>query len=324
MSRVPIVLAVVFAAACGNEKDADVIAASGHVEATEVRVSAKVPGQVEAIPVQEGDRVATGQEIARIDTTDARLALDGALAERAQADAERRLRVAGSRKEDVAEGEAQVERARADVRGAQGDLERMERLLASGSGTDKSRDDARTRRDVAAASLDAAQERLRKLRAGARREEIEAATARVAAADARIAQLRQQIADAVVTSPVDGVLTEKLVEKGELLTRGAGLAVVTELARPWLTVYVSEPDLGLIRLGQAAEVITDSGDSRTGRVTFVSPQAEFTPKNVQTPDERARLVYKVKIGLDNADGLFKPGMPAEARLRPAPSAESVR
>jgi HlyD family secretion protein len=200
----------------------------------------------------------------------------------------------------------------------------MEKLLASGSGTDKSRDDARTRRDVAAAGLQAARERLRKLRAGSRPEEIEAAAARVAAADARIAQLRQQIADAVVASPVDGVVTEKLVEKGELVTPGAGLAVVTELARPWLTVYLPEPDLGRIRLGQEAEVLTDSGQTRTGRVTFVSPQAEFTPKNVQTPDERAKLVYKVKIGLENPDGLFKPGMPAEARLRAAVSAEAAR
>jgi HlyD family secretion protein len=322
MSRVLLVLAALFAAACGNDDEAGVIAASGHVEATEVRLAAKVPGHVETIPLQEGDRVAAGQEVARIDATDARLALDTAQAERAQADAERRLRVAGSRKEDIAEGEAQVDRAQADLRGAQEELARMEKLLASGSGTDKSRDDARTRRDVAAASLQAARERLGRLRAGARPEEIEAAAARVAAADARIAQLRQQIADAVVKSPVDGVVTEKLVEAGELVTRGAGLAVVTELARPWLTVYLPEPDLGRIRIGQEAEVTADSGHTRTGRVTFVSPQAEFTPKNVQTPDERAKLVYRVKIALENADGLFKPGMPAEARLRPAVAAEA--
>jgi HlyD family secretion protein len=96
--------------------------------------------------------------------------------------------------------------------------------------------------------------------------------------------------------------------------------VVTELARPWLTVYVPEPELARIRLGQDAEVVTDDGQRRVGRVTWVSPRAEFTPKNVQTPEERAKLVYKVKIGLDNPDGLFKPGMPAEARLRAAPEA----
>lgn len=315
MSRVLMVLAALAVVACGKGKDDGVITASGHVEATEVRVSAKVAGNVENIAVQEGDTVAAGQEIARLDTTDVRLALNAALAERSQADAERRLRVAGSRKEDIAEAEAQVQRAQADLRGAQEDLQRMEMLLASGSGTDKARDDARTRRDVAAATVEAAQERLRKLQAGSRPEEIDSAAARVAAADARIEQLKQQIADAVVKSPVDGVVTEKLVEKGELMTRGTGLVVISEIARPWLTVYVPEPDLGRVRLGQEAEVVTDAGQKRTGRVTYVSSQSEFTPKNVQTSEERAKLVYKIKIGLDNADGLFKPGMPAEARLR---------
>jgi HlyD family secretion protein len=297
-----------------------VIAASGHVEATEVRLSAKGAGQVAALAVQEGDRVTAGQEVARIDTTDLRLALDVAKAERAQADAERRLRVAGARKEDIAEADAQQDRAQAELRGSQEDLVRMEKLLASGSGVDKARDDARTRRDMAAANLEAARERLRKLRAGSRPQEIDAAAARVAGADARIAQLQQQIADAVITSPIAGVVTGRLVEAGELVTRGTAVVVVTELARPWLTVYLSEPDLGRIRLGQEAEVSTDGGQRRTGRVTYVSPQAEFTPKNVQTPDERAKLVYKVKLGLENADGLFKPGMPAQARLQPAPEA----
>jgi HlyD family secretion protein len=324
MARFAWVLAALAAAGCGNGGDTDVIAASGHVEATEVRLSAKVPGHLDAISVQEGDVVAAGQEIAWIDTTDTRLALAAATAERAQADAERRLRVAGSRREDVAEAEAQLDRARADLRGAQEDLQRMEKLLASGSGTDKARDDARTRRDVAAATVEAAAERLRKLKAGSRPEEIDAATARLAAADARIAQLRQQIDDAVVKSPVAGVVTEKLAERGELLARGAGLAVVTELARPWLNIYLPEPDLGRIRLGQEVEVVTDAGQRRSGRITFVSPQAEFTPKNVQTSDERAKLVYRVKVALDNADGVFKPGMPAEARLRPADAQEAAR
>jgi HlyD family secretion protein len=324
MTRLFWMFAALSAAACGRSEEAGVITASGHVEATEVRLSAKVPGHVEAMAVQEGDAVAAGQEIARIDVTDTRLALAAAAAERAQADAELRLRLAGSRREDVAEAEAQVQRARADLRGAEEDLARMEKLLKSGSGTDKARDDARTRRDVAAANVEAAGERLRRLQAGSRPEEKDAARARVASADARIAQLRQQVEDAVVRSPVAGVVTEKLAERGELLARGAGLAVVTELARPWLTVYLPEPELGRIRLGQEAEVVTDAGQRRTGRVTFVSPQAEFTPKNVQTADERAKLVYRLKISLDNADGVFKPGMPAEARLRPGAPQEAAR
>jgi HlyD family secretion protein len=317
-----VIVAGALATACGRRGSEGVIAASGHIEATDVRVATKVAGTVESAPLLEGARLTVGQEIARIDTTDVNLAVAAARAERAMAAAELALRRAGSRMEDIREGEAQLERAQADLESAARDLERMEGLLTSGSGTEKARDDARTRRDVAASQLNAAKERLGKLRAGSRPEEIDAAQARVEAAEARIAQLEQQVADAVIQSPVAGVLTEKLLERGELAARGTALVVVSEIEHPWLTIYLPEPDLGRIRLGQEAEVSTDAGQRRTGHVTFIATQAEFTPKNVQTPDERAKLVYRVKIGLDNSDGLFKPGMPAEARLQPQAGGQS--
>lgn len=304
-------------AGCRRGDRSETIVASGHVEATEVRVSTKVAGTLESLAVDEGDRVSAGQELARIDTVDVRLALAGARAERAQAAAELRLRLAGSRVEDVGEARAQAARAEADLAGADKDLARMEGLLAKGSGTTKSRDDARTRRDVARASLDAARERLRRLEAGFRSEEKDAARARLDAADARIAQLEQQLKNAVIESPVTGVVTEKLAEEGELLAPGGGIVVVTDLASAWLNAYVAEPDLGRIGLGQPAEVVTDAGESRQGKVSYVASRAEFTPKNVQTKDERVKLVYRIKVALDNADGLFKPGMPATARLAPA-------
>ena len=295
----------------------DVIVTSGHIEATEVRIATKVSGHLEAFGLEEGDRVKTGQEIARIDTTDTRLALDAALADRRGAEAELALQISGPRKEEIAEAEAQVAQHEAELSGAQRDLDRMQGLLDSGSGTVKSRDDARTRREVAASVLAAAKERLRRLRDGSRREEIQRARARVEAAKARIAQIEQQIADASIASPASGVVTEKLAERGELLASGTALAVVTDLDDPWLTIYVTEPDLSRIRLGQQVEVATDGGQTRTGKITFIASKAEFTPKNVQTRDERVKLVYRVKVGLPNADGLFKPGMPAEARLRPS-------
>jgi HlyD family secretion protein len=302
---------------CRRGSDDGLIVASGHVEATEVVVSTKVAGPIEKRLVDEGDAVEAGQEIARIDTIDTRLALETARAERAQAEAEWRLRLAGAREEEIREARAQVLRAEADLEGARKDLERMEGLLAAGSGTTKARDDARTRHDAASASLEAARERLRRLEAGSRKEEIDAARARLSAAQARIAQLEQQIKDAVITSPVRGVVTERLAEAGELAGRGTGIVVVTNLADAWLNVYVGEPDLARIRLGQEAEVRTDDGQVRKGTVSFVSPRAEFTPKNVQTRDERVKLVFRIKVALDNADSLFKPGMPAEAHLQPA-------
>ncbi len=305
------------AGGCSSRRDPFQIVASGHVEATDVHISTKVAGRLEAFALQEGDRVTAGQELARIDTIDARLALQQARAERDQAAAELRLRLAGNRKEDIAEMEAQVASAQADREGAQKDLDRMQGLLDRGSGTTKARDDASTRRDVTAARLTGLKEALARMRAGFRAEDIDAARAQLAARDARVAQLEQQIKDATITSPLAGVVTEKVAEQGELLQVGSALCVVTDLVDAWLTVYVGGPDLGRIRLGQEAEVATDDGQRSRGRITFVSSQAEFTPKNVQTRDERVKLVYKVKVGLQNQDGLFKPGMPAEARFHPA-------
>jgi HlyD family secretion protein len=303
--------------ACRKGQDLGLIVASGHVEATEVLVSTKVAGTIESLAVDEGHTVGAGQELARVDTTDTRLALDAARADRALAEAELRLRLAGSRVEDVREARAQVARAEADLAGAQMDLDRMEGLLGAGSGTTKARDDARTRRDVARSGRDAAQERLSRLEAGFRPEEKDAARARRDAADARIAQLEQQLKDALILSPVAGVVTERLAERGELAARGTAIFTVTDLPNAWLNAYVAETDLGRLRLGQEAEVTTDDGQARRGRVSFVASRAEFTPKNVQTRDERVKLVYRIKVALENADGLFKPGMPATARLEPA-------
>lgn len=309
-------------AACGmgagGEEDPNRLAAAGHVEATDVRISTKVGGRLDSFPIQEGDQVAAGQILARIETVDIELSLAQAQAERDTAQANLALRVAGPSREEIAQAQANVERAEADLAGAQKDLERMQGLLDRGSGTTKARDDARTRRDIAAATLDGQREALRRLKVGTRREEIDASRARVAAAEAAIAQLDQRLRDATVTSPLAGVVTEKLAQPGELLQAGSPLCVVTDLAHAWVTVFVPGPDLARLRMGQPATVVTDDGQSRQGKISFIASQAEFTPKNVQTRDERVKLVYEVKIALDNRDGLFKPGMPAEARLDLAP------
>ncbi len=302
-------------AACPEEVDTSLIIASGHVEATEVRLSTKVAGTLEWFELQEGDRIAAGQEIARIDTVDQELSLQAAQADRALADSVLRLRIAGFRDEEIAEASAQVARATADLEAAQRDLERFQSLLDRGSGIEKTRDDALARRNVSALVLVAAEARLELLQSGARPEELDEARARLAAADARIAQIEQQIADATMLSPVPGIVTAKLVEQGELLRAGTALAVITNIASPWLTAYVSEQDLGRIRIGQTVTVVTDDGQTREGQLIFLNSEAEFTPKNVQTRDERIKLVYRIKVSLNNVDGLFKPGMPSEAHLR---------
>lgn len=307
-------LALVAVSACGRSGRDGRVVASGHVEANQIRIASKVRGRLLQRPVDEGDAVAVGQVVGIVDTVDAELSLREAVAQREQADAALRLRIAGSRREDIAELAARVESVAADLAGAEKELKRQELLVAEGVATAKARDDAIARRDALLGQQESARQALARARAGSRTQEIDAARATRDATDARIAQLRQQISDATIVSPIDGLVTEKIAEAGELLAAGAPIVVITDLARPWLTVYVAEPDLGKIKLGGSAEVVTDGGEKRTGKVIFVASTAEFTPKNVQTRDERVRLVYRVKIGLDNADGLFKPGMPAEARF----------
>lgn len=308
------------AAGCGNGADPGVIEANGYVEATEVRLSTKLGGTLVMLALEEGDTVEAGAEVARVDSVDLELQLASARAGRALVEAELRLKRNGYQKEDIAVARAELGRAEAELAAAQRDLDRFQGLLESGSGTEKVRDDALARRDISARAAEAAGQRLAKLEAGYRREEIQAAEARLASAEAAIAILEQQISDAAVTSPVSGVVTESLAEQGELVSPGTVLAVVTDLSDTWLTAYVAETDLGRIRLGQQAEVITDDGQQRKGTVSWINPRAEFTPKNVQTRDERVKLVYRIKVRLDNADGLFKPGMPSRARLQAAAGA----
>jgi HlyD family secretion protein len=299
-------------AACNGGAPAGVHA-SGHIEATEVRLAAKVPGRLLELTVHEGDQVKAGQVVARLGTIDAEHELARARAELAVADARLRLLLAGSRKEDVARAEAEAARAQADLAGARLDLVRLEGLADRGSATFKARDDVRTRVAVLEQVVAADRAELAKLKAGPRSQEIDQARAQRSAAEATIAVIQQQVTDATVVAPTDGVITERSAEPGEILPAGALLCVLTDLAAPWLTIYVDEPSLSRVRLGETAVVRAD-GTAREfqGRVTFVSQVAEFTPKNVQTPEERAKLVFRVKLTLDNRDGVFKPGMPADA------------
>jgi HlyD family secretion protein len=292
-------------------------------------VAATVGGRILALHVAEGARVAQGDLLARLDTQDAELGLARARAERAQADAQLRLLRAGTRGEDIRQAQAQQQLAEADVAAAdaelaaaEGDVARFEALLAASSGSRKQRDDAVARRDVARERargardrVRAAQENVSRLRAGARREELDAAQARVAAADAQIAIWQKAIDDARVTAPIGGVIAEKLAELGEIVQPRSTLAVITDLDNAWANVYVDEPIVPRLRIGQSARIFTDAGgEGLAGTVSAIATRAEFTPRNVQTAEDRSKLVYRVKVSVDNREGVLKVGMPVEAEL----------
>jgi HlyD family secretion protein len=323
-------VAALMTAGCGAEAPDNRLRVSGFVEATEVQVASEVGGRLVELRISEGDRVNAGDTVARLDTRDTELQIQRLRADRAAADAQLRLLRAGSRVQDIRQAEAQVRAAAADVTtieaelsAAQVDLDRFEALLAANAGSRKQRDDAQARVNVArerqrsaVERVEAAREAVSRLRAGARPEEIDAARARVDAVDAQLAVLQKSIADATVTAPLAGVVTQTLIDSGELIARGTPIAVVTDLDNAWANLFVPGPMVPRIALGQAATVSTDAGGPGIpGTVTFISPQAEFTPRNVQTAEERSKLVYRIKVAVDNRAGTLKQGMPVDAELQ---------
>jgi HlyD family secretion protein len=321
--------ALLLIAGCHRKSDAGTSRATGYVEATDVRVAPEVGGRLVKLEVAEGQRVAAGDVVGRLDTVDTELAVRRASAEREQARAQLALLQAGSRAEDIRQASAQLQSAQAEVKAAQAelaaataDLERFESLLRASAGSVKQRDDAKTRRDVATAHVTGAEERARaaadalaRVKAGARPQELAAARARVSAVDAQIASLEKSLGDAVVKSPVGGVVTSKLIDAGELVAPRAPIVVITDLDHAWANVYVDEPLVPQLKIGQPATLVTDAGQRLDGTITFISPKAEFTPRNVQTAEERSKLVYRIKVTADNRNGVLKPGMPIEAELQ---------
>lgn len=314
---------------CADKAPSDRIRVSGHVEATEVRLAPDAGGRILTLAFTEGDRVEPGQTVLTLDTRDVALAIERAKAERAAAEAQLKVVQAAARPEDIRQAESQIATAKADDSAAQSelaaaaqDLDRFEALLKTNSGSQKQRDDAATRRNVTRDRVAAAQSRVRtaeetlaRVRAGARREEVEAARARVTVVTAQIASLEKTIGDATLVSPVGGIVTEKLVEVGEMIAPRAPALIVVDLDHAWADVFVPEPVVPTLRIGQPASVFTDAGGPGLGgTVTYISPKAEFTPRNVQTAEERSKLVYRIRISVDNKEGILKQGMPVEAEL----------
>ncbi len=320
---VAVVLLASVLAGCGRTDAGGAPRASGFVEATEVRVASKIPGRVATVNFVEGGRVEAGQTLATMATDDLDLARDRARAERAHASAQVDVLLAGPRPEDVRQADAQAaaaaaerEAARVEVAAAKADEARFEQLLQNKAGTETARDDARARREVAEARLTSATDRAQaataaaaRARAGARAEEIAAARARVAVIDAQLNAIEHDRREATITAPIGGVVASRLVEPGELIGAGAPIGVLIDRDRAWANAYVEEPLVPALKLDQAATVITDAGDRIAGRIAAIASRAEFTPRNVQTADERAKLVYRVKVTVDNRAGILKPGMP---------------
>jgi len=250
--------------------------------------------------------------------------------------------LAGSRPEEIAAAEATAQRARAEAARWQGDLERIRQLHEEGVVPAQQLDTVRAGYEMAREQLRAAEQQLKLVREGPRKEQIEQARAalqqatardalvkagprkeQIEQARARLEQVRQALAAAetrlsyaVVVSPLSGLVLSENIEPGEYVAAGTPVVTVGELANVWLRAYINETDLGRVKAGQLARVRTDTDPNKVyeGRISFLSSQAEFTPRNVQTEKERVKLVYRVKIEIPNPQMELKPGMPADAEI----------
>jgi len=297
-------------------RDPNSISISGNIEVTDVEVSFKLAGWVESRPASEGRRITAGDLVAKLDGIELREQVAIRNAELAANEAELAALVAGSRPEEIAEAEATVRLARAEQHRLKLDYERAQALLQSKTISQERYDSALAGFEVGQARLAQARERLKLVRKGPRAEEIDRARARVEQAAQSLALAETKLAYATLRSPVSGVVLSENIEAGEYAVPGVPIVTVGDLEHSWLRAYINEPDLGRVKAGQRVCVTTDTyaGKVYEGAVVFISSEAEFTPKNVQTAEERVKLVYRLKIDIPNPDMELKPGMPADADI----------
>jgi HlyD family secretion protein len=311
---VAIIGGVVFLILRPSKQTGPGIRVSGTIEATTVELSFKAPGRVVQRFVDEGDRVTAGQVIARLESDD--LAREVA-ARRAERDAQMAVLAeleAGYRKEDIAQAQAALDRVRAEETRLRDDFSRQKNLYEREVIPRQAFDASRAAFDAAQAAAREAEQRLKLLRAGPRPETIDQARAKVKATEQVLALAETRLGYTILTAPQAGSVLAKNTEPGEHVAPGTPIVTIANLENVWVRAYISETDLGRVKLGQKAEVTSDTWKGKTypGRVTYISPEAEFTPKTVQTEKERVKLVYRIKITLPNLQQELKPGMPVDA------------
>jgi HlyD family secretion protein len=311
-----VLAALSLGAGCAREGAKGPARVSGNIEATEVQVSFKVAGRVVERSVDEGQGVKAGQPIARLDDTEFRQEVARQQAQVDAASAQLKELSAGYRTEEVAQAEAALDAATAEADRAGADLARQEALLNREVISRREYEASKSAADASRARVNQASENLALLRSGFRREKVEAARAALKQMEAGLDLARTRLSETRAISPLEGTVLSKAVEPGEFVSPGTPVVTVADLSRVWLRAYVDETDLGRLKLGQAVRVTADTfpGKAYSGRIAYISPAAEFTPKTVQTRKERVRLVYRIKVDLDNPAGELKPGMPADAQI----------
>ncbi|MFQ5902422.1 MAG: efflux RND transporter periplasmic adaptor subunit [Candidatus Binatia bacterium] len=355
------------------------IRVSGTIELTEVDCAFKISGLIEELRLDEGDSVKEGDLIARLDDRELRdrrnkaeaslqteesrvrqllIAIEReeknsrgfiaqARANLAATQARLRELLAGSRRQEIKEARAEMDRARSELQKVTLEWKRAQRLFAAQTISKREWDTAKMAFEMARAQYERARERYDLVKEGPRKETIEAARSKEAEARAslqiaeattlKVEELKQELqtteasvkaaraeldlaetlmGETGLYAPISGMVLSKNMERGEIALPGSSVLTLGNLKKVWLRAYINETNLGRIKLGQPVEVFTDTypGRAYPGRIAFISDKAEFTPKQIQTQEERVKLVYRIKIDIDNPLMELKSGMPADARI----------
>lgn len=295
----------------------------GNVDIRTVNMSFRVGGRLQSLTVDEGDAIKQGQTLGELDKSPFENALMQAKANVATAQAQYDLMMAGYRAEEIAQAAAAVKQAQAAYDYAQSFLQRQQGLWSKRLLSANDLANAKSSRDQALATLKSAQDKLSQYRAGNRPQEIAQAKANLEQAEAQLAQSTLDLQDTVLTAPSDGTLLTRAVEPGSMLSAGSTVLTLS-LTRPvWVRAYVDEKNLSQAQPGREILLYTDGRPDKPyhGKIGFVSPTAEFTPKTVETPDLRTDLVYRLRIIVTDADDSLRQGMPVTLRFNDEPRHE---
>lgn len=311
-----IVIAVFLINRFSNKQEEGVLVLSGNVEVTDINLGFKTSGRIVELLVEEGQKVNKGERLALLDNAEL-----GSIAEQNKAYLNETLAKleelkAGSRPQELEQAKATVANAEAELIKAKNDLERYNALYKDELIAAQQMDNAKKAYDVALSQHKKAIETLSLVKEGPRKEDIKAAASRVEQAKAALKGTEEKLKDTVLYAPISGVVLKKNVELGETVSAGLPVYTIGDLANPWIKIYVKEDRLGLVKLGQKAEVKVDTYPKKIyeGMVTFISSEAEFTPQNVQTQEERVKLVFGVKVSVKDINDELKPGMPADVKI----------
>ena len=297
--------------------DPNTIKVSGNIETTTVGAGFKIAGHVAQRLVDEGERVQKGQLLAKLEPADLEFDVANAKALLLAAQATLTQLTNGSRSQDVSAVQATLRSAEADQQTAAAEYDRMQRLYLQGAVSEQERDRSRTAYRTASARADMAKEQVSLVVEGPRREEIDLAAAKVEQSKQVLNLAQTRLGYAQIIAPIDGFVLSKNIEAGEYVSPGTAVVTIGEMDQVWLKAYIAETVLGKVKLGQKVAVTTDTYPNKiyNGQISFISPEAEFTPKSIQTAEERVKLVYRIKITINNASHELKPGMPADALIR---------